>query len=412
MSVKFYDKQNYKYYGYDSTQLLNATNIAIKIMGMEKDIFNHSNLLRHNNRSVRYLKLGAASNQLQEFYWTTCRTIFIPANQGQVSGGCPPDVPCPQYTEQQQCTYHYAYVDEDGNLDPNFIPPPPFPGEGTPNDGSGYANTSWEYVVSEVFEEELLDIIWVNNNIKDSTNNSCTASVLNTFKVVNDKIPKLIRGFFNEQPNFSITIKQYYNNAWPALNVPPGSGYVYTPTPIPTRDTFSIWINNFYPNATDLARAIIIMHEALHCQLLKWYELAILNNDTTTQNNLAQEYGYIFPKTFESNPTLFNIVVGLNPTQHEEMMNTYHSFLTQALYEFAIERGLNRSNLLQYCSDLAWSGCLQTASFTSKSSTEKNRIIDRINVELDPNSIIEDPNGGGNNPPLGKNNSPKGKKCN
>lgn len=266
--------------------------------------------------------------------------------------------------------------------------------------------------------EYLFDMNWLINSFKDETNNPCTNSVSSTLATISNQLPSLIRNFFGSNPNFSITLRQVDDDNWTTNNgiiSPPGVGKVIYYPSMAARDTFSIYINNYFNQATDLIRAATIIHEALHCQLVKWYQTAVLANDTILQQQLATEYGYLFPDPFTNNPTLSAIILGGNPTQHQDMMLRYRSTMALALFEFAVTKGYSRTGLMSYCNDLVWSGCFESAAFKNNgpnaflTSSDRNRIIARISAELDPDGLLEDPTG---NVHVNINTAAKGQKCN
>lgn len=151
-----------------------------------------------------------------------------------------------------------------------------------------------------------------------------------------------------------------------------------------TTSSFDVKVNNYFNNATDLSRAATIIHEAFHCQLMSWFREAITNNDASRKQQLATDYGYLFSTEILSmDSSLSYIVNGGNPTQHQDMINRYRSVIADAIYVFAQAKGIPNVTL-DYCKDLAWTGTFDSKAFANLSTTDKERILGRVNAERDP----------------------------
>jgi hypothetical protein len=153
--------------------------------------------------------------------------------------------------------------------------------------GCGYSENPSDYFDPNTLNEinnNLRDEQWLDENVKDSTNNPCATDVINKLSSISDKLPKLIRDFFSSDANFSMTIKMSDL----------GSGVGGNTVPNVSTNSFNVNLNSHFNNATDLAMATTIIHEAFHCQLMSWFREAVSNNDVTTKQQLAAAYGYLF----------------------------------------------------------------------------------------------------------------------
>lgn len=252
----------------------------------------------------------------------------------------------------------------------------------------------------------MLDNLWIQHGLKDSSNNPCIASAINTLTSINNKLPKLVRDFFDlNAANFTMIIKSETKSIWPGYNqAPEGARTVWNIT----NDTFNVHVNNYYENITDLGLAATLIHEALHCQLLSWYRKANIENNVVMQEYLATTYGYLFPDPFKGDSSLSAIVTGLIPTQHQDMINRYKSLVEAALTQFAIAKGLNVS--AAYIKDIAWVGTDKSRAFLALQSFEKERIRENIGSEKDPYSQLSNP--AGTITVNGIQQAPKGNPCN
>ncbi len=238
--------------------------------------------------------------------------------------------------------------------------------------------------------QNWLDMQWVNSNISDSTADPCITNTINSLKNINPKLPALIRSFFDTVPTFRMTLKKYVNSGWDQSgNTPtPPEGAITTTNY--TTNIFNVAINRYFSDCTDLGLAATIIHEALHCQLMNWYRLAYFSPDSTSiRISLATQFGYLFPPPSISASTdsmLRFIINGQNPTQHQDMILRYKNNVANALYEFALSKGINVT--LQYCQDLAWTGCFDSKAFADLSTADKDRIKDRCFAEKDPYSNL------------------------
>jgi len=248
--------------------------------------------------------------------------------------------------------------------------------------------------------ESWYDNIWLTYNVKDSTNDACIKKALDTLNSIQTKLPNLIRGFFGARPDFEMVFKQHTDPVWKyedgasTPSAPPGAITIET-----TNGTnFTVFINKYYSDCTDLGLAATIIHEAMHCYLLNRYRAAYFSPDSTAiRIALATEWGYLFPP-LPINPSfdsiLSVIINGQNPTMHNDMILRYQTLVADALYQFALAKGISIDSA--YCRDLAWSGCFDSKAFANiPSPTDKTRIKNRCSAEKDPYNSISYTDGNG-----------------
>lgn len=227
-------------------------------------------------------------------------------------------------------------------------------------------------VINDVIED-LTDKQWLEEKVKDSTDNPCASDAINKLSSISDKLPELIRSFFNSDANFSMTIKMGDL----------GLGAGGSTTPNVTTNDFNVTLNSVFNDRTDLSYAATIIHEAFHCQLMSWFRETIRDNNQTVKEQLASDYGYLFSSEMISmDSSLAAIVNGGNPTQHQDMVNRYKDKIAEALYQFSQSKGINID--MDYCKDLAWTGTFDSRAFNNLPFNTRERILERVNAEIDP----------------------------
>lgn len=130
--------------------------LSLLLMMLDKEVFGHdlfsikdSAVFESGRSNVKMVKLlnakdsvtpGArtTANKLVSYSVSVCYTIFVPVNKGQLTG-CPPDAPCPQYTEESKCDqYSGWYEDGSGGEGSTLIPS----GGGVTSGGGGGGYTA------------------------------------------------------------------------------------------------------------------------------------------------------------------------------------------------------------------------------------------------------------------------------
>ncbi len=246
--------------------------------------------------------------------------------------------------------------------------------------------------------QKLKNKMWNEEKVKDSTNDPCIADAIDKLAIMNNCIPSMIKEFFGDDPSFTMNIKNEYLGLDANGNPPRGGRTNFNIA----SNQFDVFINSYYDDKTDLSIAGTLIHEAMHCQIMNWFREASLNGNTQLQVDLANQYGYIFSKEISGiSNNLADIVFGLNPTQHQEMVTKYNTLIATTLYDFAINKGLNNVTLAD-CEDLAWAGTFDSKAWGNLSGTDQTRILNKVNAEKDPNGTKNLNN---------NNSSSKGKNC-
>jgi hypothetical protein len=406
ISIRLISARDYASFGFDNnTDSINGDRIALETMILEKIVFGHDEfeltdrrLLKHTENGITinpsHVKLSDPDSAIVPMVQAQITTCVQVTSSGGDLIGCPPGEHCNGLVTYEECSTWTIYEGSPGGGNGNctscvqwWVPVAGNPG------GSG--SIGW-YHTPELTAEQLADSYWCTNGIKDSTINNCVSEALTGLKNINAKLPRLIRNFFETSgtPSFQMHIKmenlsiwqQLANNTW----APPEGAHTSYNT---NSSSFNVFINGYYADATDLANAATIIHEALHCQLMNWFREAYVLGDTVRRNQLAYDYGYIFTdEVNHQDSSVRYIVQGLDPAQHQHMANRYRDTVAQALYQFALSKNIPAS--LNYCKDIAWAGCLGSQAFHSLTIQEQERIIDRIAAEKDPLSNLINPDTG------------------
>lgn len=264
------------------------------------------------------------------------------------------------------------------SLGSDYVPFYPF----DPNYGAPGGGGSMGGVPAPIISQQQRNKEWNDTRVKNLTNNPCVTSVLKTLENVNNCIPGLVKSFYNDDPGFGITIN------WVELkdiNGNPRDAYAETINNKYT-DEHVINLNSNYNKQTDLALALSLFHEALHCQFLTWFYKAIAQNDELQKKILIEEYGSIYSVDLGNIDSSYtNMIKNGNTGHHNFMADKYVSQIGLALYDFALNRGY--MNITRaYCDDLAWSGLQYSDAFNStRLSDDKRKYINSIiRAEKDP----------------------------
>lgn len=201
-----------------------------------------------------------------------------------------------------------------------------------------------------------------NKNITDNTNNPCVASVLGTLQSISKSLPDIVNSSFGSNGTFNITINEsLLSNGSRGKTTFANGDYT----------NFLITLNSYYSGRSDLSTAATLIHEAMHAQLDAWYAQAVIEGNTQLKEDLEKNYG------FTIDAATINTTV-----QHDLMASHYVDCIATALQEFASSRNIDVSS--QYCRDLAWSGLTGTSLFDNLPTSDKTRIQNALNAELDP----------------------------
>lgn len=205
----------------------------------------------------------------------------------------------------------------------------------------------------------------------------CTQSVFNKIlNLQNNDFAKILDKFsitpFSTIRGFDVTIKNgFLNNNTLAKTTWMEDVNSY-PIPFNYQITISDYANN---NSTDLLIAELIIHEFIHayftCLIDDCYALGECGQ--LTQFNDLWNY-------FSTN--VYGGGIQGNLSDHEQMANLYVNIIASCLQEFHTNIApQNDSQILQDYKDLAWSGLLNTQAFNGLNLIDKNRIINRYQIE-------------------------------
>jgi|GEM_PF-1846805 len=422
INIRLINAGDYEQFGFHNIQdSISADKIALQTMLLEQNVFGHKEyhlldprLFNHTENGVtihpEFCTLGKTDTSIvtPSLMATITTCIQVTVNGGWLAG-CPPGANCNNLQTFEICDSWSIWIEESsggssGNPCTSCIE------WWVPAGGviGGTGSIGW-YHTPELTAEQQADSDWCNYSIKDSTINNCVSQALTGLKNINAKLPRLIRSFFDTAgtPAFKMHFKMENVTLWQGLGTnwspPEGAHTTYNTT----SSSFNVFVNAYYADATDLAHAATIIHEALHCQLMNWFREAYALNDTVRRNQLAFNYGYIFTDEINhQDSSVRYIVQGLDPTQHQDIATRYLDTVALALYQFALSKNIPAN--LSYCRDIAWIGCLGSKAFHSLSVSTQERIIDRIAAEKDPLSNLLSPLGVQYNT---NNSNPKGHPC-
>lgn len=433
VTLKIFRQNDYVNFPFQTSQTPTSTtsgeNFALRMMLMDKDVFGHTEFEVKDKRLFNYSTVyGDTANAKKFVRFDSSATgnfqsngstvnnimqivcVTITTQTTTVSGNhCPyPPNQCPNFYTgvpgpcdncaavyaNVSTTYNTIYHCEIWNEEEGWPSIPNGGGSGGGNPGGGGGNC--EFFGSNIINgvvpincepgpggnpwppvptQEQLDLQWMQNNIKDSTNNPCVANVLTTLKNISSKLPALMRSVFDTASiyPFDMNIKMQ------ALPLSEGGNTV----PNFANFNYQVKLNSVFNDATDLAVAVIIMHEAFHCQLMAWHRQTFLLNDTAKRRELVEKYGYLFTNEYINlDSNLIAIATGPGPLQHQDIAIRYRNTIGEALHQFALAKGIYVS--LDYCKALAWSGCQDSRAFLALPQSERDDLNNLISAEKDP----------------------------
>jgi hypothetical protein len=397
VAIKLYKGREYATFGFGkSPDSLNANKIAFTCMGLEYETFKHSKFNIKDKRLFNYLprdnEFAKNTLTIKPRPLRTWITVTFSYETEELYEN-PFDVWTPDgYASQWTHTVtHYfnesVWIADFGNWDGASFPDDPWATTGGQGGGNAYPPCgascnavvdSWQVVNDPppLTPQEQQDLLWVNNSIKDSTNNPCVAQTLATLNQISSKLPALLRNVFDTTiaGQFNVTLKMYY------VNLDEGASTAFNVSNL----NYLTRINSRFQQATNLAVAATIIHEIFHCQLLAWYRQATVLNDTAKRNELARDYGYLFSKeSVDYDNNLAAIVYNaMGASQHQDIAIRYRNTIGEALYQYAQAKGINVN--LEFCKDLAWTGCQDSKAFNDLGLTGSAAILQLINSEKDP----------------------------
>jgi len=214
------------------------------------------------------------------------------------------------------------------------------------------------------------------DKIDDSNLKPCMKNVMNEIKDLNSGMSWVIQRFASHGYNgFLDFFIPNYNWSLSNGSLPNG----FNGLTLPRYDSQQKQVNTTiddskFTNASDLAIAKTLLHEAIHAHLVVW--------DYTNGGNIsAQQKDY---------PDLVNDYlngVSIDDAQHAEMFRSFLGDLANSLKEFGIKRGYNLDS--QFYEDLAWSGLAEDKNGTEYSwftnafpnQNDRNRIKNTGSIE-------------------------------
>ena len=221
VSIRLVSARDYAQFGFHNiTDSISANKVALETMLLEQSVFGHSEynladqrLFKHTENGITmnpaFIKLKVLDSSIAPSIVMQVTNCVEVTTSGGFLTGCPPgEEHCIDAITYLECNTWTIWIGPTGGNggDPCtscvewWIPPGGIVG--------GTGSIGW-YHSTGLTEEQQADIAWVNNYVKDSTFNACISQALTTLKNINDKLPKLVRNFFNTTgtPDFQMNIK-------------------------------------------------------------------------------------------------------------------------------------------------------------------------------------------------------------
>lgn len=175
--------------------------------------------------------------------------------------------------------------------------------------------------------------------------------------------------FSGEDPEYNWVVK---NGALPANTY----GKTNPAFNLATHTATTIFDSSHWHNATDLAIARTILHEAIHAYLIAYFA-----NSPTYANSPHATFGDMVTTFNNSLTGTYNT----NSIHHYEMSqggpsNGWIGDIAWSLKQYGIQQGYNLPD--QFYMDMAWGGLADTAAFQALPSVDRTRILDTIATEL------------------------------
>ena len=202
----------------------------------------------------------------------------------------------------------------------------------------------------------------ISVDINDSNLKPCMQDIMTDVeKLANGSIGDIIKKFSNNE-NSKYNWKLIDGKLPPNINAQTSQRFDAASKIVTT-----IFDGEKFSKASDLSIARTIIHESIHAYLINHFRV-----EPGTANaafpKLVQDYAN---QRYGGNA---------NAIQHEEFARQYVNEIANALSEFDILRGYTHPRT--YYEDLAWGGLEGTDAFTNLGDEDKQRIRDRILIEL------------------------------
>ena len=234
------------------------------------------------------------------------------------------------------------------------MPGTPLPSGGGSGSGSSGPGTTTplppEEPTEPILTGDVLDLndlaldIWVEEQIFDLQLDNCMKEVLNDIKELDSGVANIIKAFDKDLALFT-----NYNWVVASTDTLTSDNMAVTvPAYDPMMDQVTTIFNrNKFRNASDLAIALVTLHEAIHAYLIVYM---------STQETA---FGLDYPELVDEIRFLV-----LNNSHHNEFTRTFIKPLSTALTEYGTKKGYI-APYEGYYEDLAWSGLQDTEAFKS-----------------------------------------------
>jgi hypothetical protein len=219
---------------------------------------------------------------------------------------------------------------------------------GVSNDGECYENSG------DAWEEEYIDY---------SQLHPCLNRILSDLKTLSQGVGQTLQLFAGNTAGYNWKVKDG------DLSQTQATGQTSSSYDIESNTVTTVFDSQSWPNATDLSWARTILHEVMHAYLVAYY--------STNRSDFIGTYSQMVEdwNTYQNWPDV----------HHEEFARSLVTGIADALEEYGNERGyvLDR----QFYEDMSWAGLHNTTAFQRLPQSTRNRILNRIAVELTGKNI-------------------------
>lgn len=250
------------------------------------------------------------------------------------------------------------------------------------NNCSPEAKNFTEKAIEKLMNDEELSFnaLIIEEQIKDENLDPCSKNILNQLKsLTSNDIAKVLSRFGNVNSKYNWEIKtgtptnpnNVFETNWNLDN----SG-------VPMANNYKTVVNiSYVNNATDLAIARVILHEAIHAYILSNVDDYLNSPSTYLQDNFSEVWNYYLAKSK-------GVDIGnIEDAHHEEMANAFIEVISNALAEF--DNNKQDSSYYEY---LAWGALTTTKAYQLASSPNgyltinEQEAIDMANTAEDTNN--------------------------
>lgn len=218
-----------------------------------------------------------------------------------------------------------------------------------------------QVALQNLFGADFIKIkLWEQTRINPNGLKTCMKNILNDIKKLNNgSVGQIIQKFDGNIPNFNWVMKDgLLTGGTVAETNTPGQYNQITHSISTTFDTQT------YPDASELSWARTILHESVHAYLSVYF--------ATNKPS--------FMGTYTQMVNDWGIYMNWDAVHHEEFARSLVKEIANSLEEYGINKGYNLPR--QFYDDMSWAGLQGTTTFQSLSTSDKNRILNVIAVEL------------------------------